>query len=108
MWEFINEESLSNSPSWKWVEIAQMPSLLCAEWMNTLSPLEEMIFPRECSVGVGDYVCFIPPFSEHPVEVVCYNVVDSSWNSLPTCHSTFDGGFYTTIAFLPSPHRNVE
>lgn len=108
LWEFINEDSLSNSPSWKWVEIAQMPSLLCDEWMNTLSPLEEMIFPRECCIGVGDYVCFVPAISEHPVEVVCYNVVDNSWNRLPPCDSSFDGGFYTTIAFLPSPHRNVE
>lgn len=129
LWEFRIEERhlvrFSNTSSWKWVEIARMPSLLRRNWMKKFSSREELRILSDFCIGVGDYVCFVPAFrrlySKDVVEVVAYNLRNNEWNMLPTCHKTHsclelgtgrcdhtcDRGSYTAIPFLPSPHRNV-
>jgi len=130
IWEFKKEEVhpvlLSNSPSWEWVEIARMPSLLCKKWLEPLRRFNEpsfsvdrfMILDRSC-IGVGDHVCFTPCLRSgvrpsQVVEVVDYNLIGNTWNWLPSCttnHFCGDnyciGSFYTAIAFEPNPQRKV-
>jgi len=126
MWEFRNEEhhavDPSKSPRWEWVEIARMPSFLCNEWMNKLLPHAKDDFLVDCCIGVGDYVCFVASYyrarSNEAVDVVAYNLIDSTWNWLPsctksessvelgslTCYQECECRFHQAIAFLPSPH----
>ena len=117
LWELRNGEdrsvSLENSESWKWVEIARMPPLVCKEWMNK-DPLD-----ASCNaIGVGDHVCFIstPNNFEQPIEVLDYNLIDHAWNWLPSCQRNHHcvgeegctGGVYDGMAFQPRPYMKVE
>ena len=113
IWEFRNEDL--KSASWKWVEIARTPYLLCKEWRNKLStehPLESLWF--SCT-GVGDHVCFTPSLhwiqKTETVSLVAYNFINNTWDFLPSCPSAgcvgAGEGYYNTIPLVPSLHRKM-
>ena len=97
LWELRNDE---------WVEITRMPPLVCREWMNKIPGDEDCI---SC-YGVGDHVCFVALSleSEQRIVVLDYNLIDNTWNWLPSCPRNESFIQFGRVAFQPRPYMKVK
>ena len=108
LWELRNNE---------WVEITRMPSSVRREWMNKIPEDGDCI---SCT-GVGDHVCFITlSFNRRQriprIVVLDYNLMDNTWNWLPSCPRSESFGCprsesfiqFGRVAFQPRPYMKVE
>lgn len=110
IWELeqVNSSSSSSSLSASsWKEIARMPPSLCGG-VNRMHSL--MDWPFNYCIGVGDYACFIFLGHMREMKVVVYNVIEKTWNWLPSCPLDYDKGYVRAMrvmAFEPRPGMKI-